>query len=57
MMAVMVFFTSAGARSGDTVLAVNALIMQLFVVYSYFMDGIAYAGEALCGRYLSLIHI
>ena len=51
MMAVMLFFTSAGARSGDTVLAVNALIMQLFVVYSYFMDGIAYAGEALCGRY------
>ena len=47
----MLFFTSAGARSGDTVLAVNALIMQLFVVYSYFMDGIAYAGEALCGRY------
>ncbi|MDD5870973.1 MAG: MATE family efflux transporter [Bacteroidales bacterium] len=51
MMAVMLFFTAAGARSGDTVLAVNALIMQLFVVYSYFMDGIAYAGEALCGRY------
>ena len=50
MMAVMLFFTSAGARSGDTVLAVNALIMQLFVVYSYFMDGIAYAvteGETL----------
>lgn len=51
MMSVVLFFTSAGARSGDTILAVNALIMQLFIIYSYFMDGFAYAGEALVGRY------
>ena len=51
LMLVTLFFTSAGARSGDLTLAVNALIMQLFVLYSYFMDGFAFAGEALAGRY------
>ena len=52
LMLVTLFFTAAGARSGDLTLAVNALIMQLFVLYSYFMDGFAFAGEALSGRYL-----
>lgn len=44
------FFISAGARYGDTALAVNALIMQLFLLYSYIMDGFAFAGEALVGK-------
>lgn len=44
------FFIAAGARFGSTVLAVNALLMQLFTLYSYFMDGFAYAGEALAGK-------
>lgn len=51
MMAVTLFFTSAGARSGDVILAVNAMMMQLFLFYSYFMDGIAFAGEAVVGHY------
>ena len=49
---VMSYFTSAGAAMNDTVLAVNALLMQLFIIFSYFMDGFAYAGEALVGRYV-----
>lgn len=44
------FFVAAGARFGSMVLAVNALLMQLFTLYSYFMDGFAYAGEALVGK-------
>ena len=44
-------FTSAGAARGDLVLAANALLMQFFVIFSYVMDGFAYAGEALGGRY------
>ncbi len=32
-------------------LAVNALLMQLFTLYSFFMDGFAFAAEALCGRF------
>jgi MATE family multidrug resistance protein len=48
---VTVFFTSASARAGDTLLAVNSLLMQLFLLFSYIMDGFAYAAEALAGRY------
>lgn len=44
------YFVSAGAQQGDTALAVNALIMQLFLLYSYIMDGFAFAGEALVGK-------
>lgn len=51
LIAVTTFFTSTGARQGDIVLAVNTLLMQLFTLFSYIMDGFAYAGEALSGRY------
>lgn len=51
LMLVTLFFTSAGARSGNLTLAVNALVMQMFVLFSYFIDGFAFAGEALVGRY------
>ena len=51
LVAVTVFFTSAGARQGDVILAVNTLLMQLFTLFSYIMDGFAYAGEALGGRF------
>lgn len=51
LIAVTAFFTSAGARQGDIILAVNTLLMQLFTLFSYVMDGFAYAGEALAGKY------
>ena len=47
---VMLFFTSAGSRSGDIILAVNTLLMQFYLLFSYVMDGFAFAGEALSGR-------
>ena len=52
LIAVTTFFTSTGARQGDVILAVNTLLMQLFTLFSYVMDGFAYAGEALTGRYV-----
>lgn len=52
LVAVTTFFTSTGARQGDVVLAVNTLLMQLFTLFSYIMDGFAYAGEAMTGRYV-----
>ena len=52
LVAVTLFFTSAGAAQGEVVLAVNTLLMQLFTLFSYIMDGFAYAGEALAGRYI-----
>ena len=51
LVAVNLYFTSAGARQGATILAVNALLMQLYLLFSYFLDGFAYAGEALGGRF------
>ena len=52
LVAVTTFFTSTGARQGDVILAVNTLLMQLFTLFSYIMDGFAYAGEALAGRFI-----
>ena len=52
LVTVTTFFTATGARHGDVVLAVNTLLMQLFTLFSYIMDGFAYAGEALTGRYV-----
>lgn len=52
LVAVTTFFTSTGAKQGDVVLAVNTLLMQLFTLFSYIMDGFAYAGEALSGLYI-----
>ena len=50
LLAVTTYFTFAGARQGELTLAANALLMQFFMLFSYFMDGFAYAGEALCGK-------
>lgn len=48
---VNLYFTSAGARQGAMILAVNTLLMQLYLLFSYVMDGFANAGEALSGKY------
>ncbi len=50
LIAVTLWFTREGARQGETILAVNALLMQLFILFSYMIDGFAFAGEALTGR-------
>lgn len=52
LVAVTTFFVSVSTDQGDDILAVNALLMQLFILFSYFMDGFAYAAEALTGRYV-----
>ncbi|MDY6122501.1 MAG: MATE family efflux transporter [Porphyromonas sp.] len=49
---ISLYFTYASARLGASVLAANTLLMQLFTLFSYFLDGFAYAGEALGGRYI-----
>ena len=48
---VTLWFTHAGAKMGNVILAANALLLQLFLVFSYFMDGFAFGGEALAGKY------
>lgn len=46
----MAFFTSQGARQGDTVLAANAVLLQFIMLTSYALDGFAHAAESLVGR-------
>ena len=52
LVAVTLWFTRAGAQQSNIILAVNTLLMQLFILFSYFMDGFAYAGEAIAGKYI-----
>ncbi len=52
LIAVFSFFPIAGSRFGDDTLAINTLLMQFFTLFSYIMDGFAYAGEALTGRFI-----
>lgn len=52
LVSVTTFFTSASAKMGDMTLVVNSLLMQLFILFSYMMDGFSYAAEALTGRYV-----
>lgn len=49
-MVVYVGFTSLASRYGDTELAISSVLMKLFMFFSYFVDGFAYAGEALVGK-------
>jgi MATE family multidrug resistance protein len=44
------FFTAQGARSGDVILAANAVLNNFLLVSAFFLDGLANAAEQLCGR-------
>jgi len=48
---VFTFFTSQSAAADDTILAVNTLLLQFFMLFSFVADGFAYAAEALVGRF------
>ncbi|WP_069131862.1 MATE family efflux transporter [Rhodohalobacter halophilus] len=45
------FFTAMSAKQGDLVLAANTILLQLWMVASYGIDGFAYAAESLIGKY------
>ncbi|MBQ6791048.1 MAG: MATE family efflux transporter [Paludibacteraceae bacterium] len=49
-MVVYVGYTSLASRFGDTELAVSSILMKLFMFFSFFIDGFAYAGAALVGK-------
>jgi multidrug resistance protein, MATE family len=44
------WFTSRGARNGDTAVAANSVLLHMFEVAAYMIDGFAYAAEALVGQ-------
>lgn len=51
-MVIYVGFTAIASKYGDEQLAVSTIMMKLFMLFSYFVDGFAYAGEALTGRFI-----
>ena len=53
---VFVWFVAQGARQGDVILAANAVLTQFISVGAFFLDGLAFAAEALVGRALGARH-
>lgn len=51
IMAVYAGITVISARYGDMMLAVSSILVQIMMLFSYFTDGFAYAGEALIGKF------
>ena len=47
---VYVGWTAISSAYGDVELAASSLMMKLFMLFSFFVDGFAYAGEALVGK-------
>lgn len=50
LLAVFGWFVSQGARQGNVTLAGNSILMQFIEVCAFFLDGFAFAAEALVGR-------
>ncbi len=50
--AIYIGFTVISARYGDVLLAVGSIMMKILMIFSYFTDGFAYAGEAMAGKYI-----
>ena len=52
MLLIYTGFTFLAAKYGDTLLAVATIMMKLLLLFAYFVDGFAYAGEALTGKFI-----
>lgn len=50
--AVYIGYTFISSYYGDSLTAVCSIMMKLLMIFSYFTDGFAYAGEAMTGRYI-----
>ena len=51
LVVVNLFFTSFGSHQGTLTLSANTLLFTLFTITSFLLDGLAYAAEALGGKY------
>lgn len=49
---VFTFFTAKGGSQSDEILAVNNLLLQFLMLFSFVMDALAYAAEAIVGRFV-----
>lgn len=46
----LAWFTNQGAKSGDVLLAANAILMQFVTFAAFFLDGFAFSAESLVGE-------
>ncbi|RMH62451.1 MAG: MATE family efflux transporter [Calditrichaeota bacterium] len=46
------FFTAKSAEMGETILAANAILINMWMIFSYGIDGFAFAAESLTGKYI-----
>ncbi len=51
------FFTAKSAEMGDNWLAANTILLQLWYISSYAVDGFAFAAESLVGRFVGAKNI
>ncbi len=56
LIAAFLWFASQGARQGDVILAANSILLQFISVAAFFLDGLAFATEALVGRAIGAAH-
>ncbi len=52
LVVIYISFTALSAALGDLLLATGNIMMNLLLLFSYFTDGFAYAGEALTGKFI-----
>lgn len=53
-MGIYMGFTIFSAHYGDLILATSSIMMKILLLFSYFTDGFAYAGEAMTGKYIGM---
>ena len=46
------FFTAKSSQAGETILAVNSILINLWTILAYGIDGFAFAAESLVGRFV-----
>ncbi len=46
------FFTAKSAEFGDSILAANSILIQLWMVFSFGIDGFAFAAESIVGKFV-----
>jgi len=56
LICVFAWFVACGASQGDVILAANAVLLSFITLAVYFLDGLAFAAEALVGRAIGAAH-
>ena len=50
LMTTYAYFAAQGSRLGEVALSANAILLNFLMISGFFLDGIAQAGEQLCGK-------